>query len=83
MNLTKIYVELGAEKAKALISFHYFSGCNTVEKDTRKSNDTWTKLFLNRNLDIFKVFQLISRHIKIEIMHNLEVFAAKVCSRKH
>ena len=47
INLTKIYEQLGAEKAKALIGFHCFSSCDTVEKITGKSKDTWTKSFLN------------------------------------
>ena len=34
INLTKLYKQLGAEKAKALISFHCLSGCNNDEKFT-------------------------------------------------
>ena len=37
INLTKVYEQLGAEKANTLIGFHYFSGCNTVEKFNGKS----------------------------------------------
>ena len=33
------------------------------------------------NSDVFEAFQLIARHINTEIMHNLEVFAAKVCNK--
>ena len=40
MNLTKVYVQLRAGKARALFSFHFFSGCDTVEKFTRKKKDT-------------------------------------------
>ena len=40
INLTKVYEQLGAKKANALIGFYCFSGCNTVEKFTRKSKDT-------------------------------------------
>ena len=43
IDLTKVYVQLGAEKGKALIGFHCFSGCNTVEKFTKKCKDTWKK----------------------------------------
>ena len=73
MDLTKVYVQLGAEKAKALIGFHCFSGCDTVEKSTKKFKDTWINSFLNNDLYVFQAFQLIPRHIYIEIMHNLEV----------
>ena len=34
MNLTKVYVQQRAEKAKALIGFHCFSCCDTIEKFT-------------------------------------------------
>ena len=30
INLTKIYEQLGAEKAKTIIGFHCFSGCDTL-----------------------------------------------------
>ena len=43
IKLTKVYVQLGAEKAKALIGFHCFSGCDSVEKFTGKCKNTWTK----------------------------------------
>ena len=39
INLTKLYKQLGAEKAKALISFHCLSGCNNDEKFTSNSKD--------------------------------------------
>ena len=61
VNLTKVYEQLGAEKANTLIGFHCFSDCDTVEKLTGKSKDTWTKLFLNSDLDVFKTFQLLPR----------------------
>ena len=37
INLTKINEQLGAEKAKALIGCHGFSGCSTFEKINGKS----------------------------------------------
>ena len=40
VNLTKVYEQLGAEKANTLIGFHCFSDCDTVEKLTGKSKDT-------------------------------------------
>ena len=43
------------------------------------------KSFLNSNLDVFKVLQLITRHINTKIInykYNLEVFAAKVYNKK-
>ena len=76
-------MQVGAEKAKTLIGFHCFSGCDTVEKFTRKTKDTWMKLFLNRELEVFKVFQLIPKHINTKIVHNLEVFLTKVYNKKH
>ena len=78
-----MYVQLGAEKTKALIGFYCFSACITVEKITRESKDTWTKSYLNSDLGVFKAFQLIPRHINIEIIHNLEIFAAKNAVKKH
>ena len=33
--------------------------------------------------DAFETFQLIPRQINTEIMHNLEVFAVKVCNKKY
>ena len=44
-----------------------------VEKFNGKSKDTCTKLFLNSNLNILKVFQLLPGHVNTKIMHNLEV----------
>ena len=64
------------------IVFHCFSGCNNVEQFIRKSKDTWTKLFLNSDLDVCKAFQLIPRHL-YQNKDNLKVFAAKVYSKKH
>ena len=40
VNLTKVYEQLGAEKANTLIGFHCFSACDTVEKLTGESKDT-------------------------------------------
>ena len=40
MNLTKVYVQQRAEKAKALIGFHRFSDRDTIEKFTSKKKDT-------------------------------------------
>ena len=37
---------------------------------------------LNSDLDVFKAFQSLPRHVNAEIMHNLEVFKAKVYSKK-
>ena len=82
INLTKVYELLETEKAKALIGFHCFSGCDTVERFTGKSKRTWTKLFLSSDLDVFKAFQPLPRHVNAEIMHNLEVFTTKVYSKK-
>ena len=76
-------MQVGAEKAKTLIGFHCFSGCDTVEKFTRKTKDTWMKWFLNRELEVFKVFQLIPKHINTKIVDNLEVFLTKVYNKKH
>ena len=56
INLTKVYEQLGAEKANSLIGFHCFSNCDTVKKFTEKSKGTWTKSFLNSDLDVFKAF---------------------------
>ena len=78
-----VCVQLGAEKAKALIGFHCFSDFDTVEKFTGKSKDTQTTSFLNSELEVSKVFQLIPRRINTKIMHNLEIFATKVYNKKH
>ena len=83
ISLIKVYEQVGAEKAKALIGFHRFSGCNTVEKFTGKSKGTWTKSFLNSDLDVFKALQLLPKHVNTKIMHNLEVFTPKMYSKKH
>ena len=40
INLTEAYEQLGAEKEKARTGFHYFSGCDTIEKFTGKSKNT-------------------------------------------
>ena len=32
---------------------------------------------------VFKAFQSLPRHVNTEIMHSLEVFTAKVYSKKH
>ena len=56
INLTKLYKQLGAEKAVTVIGFHCFSGCDTVEKFQGKSKDTWTKSFLNSDLDVCKSY---------------------------
>ena len=37
---------------------------------------------LNSDLDVSKAFQSLPRHVNTEIMHNLEVFDAKVYSKK-
>ena len=50
INVNKVYVQLGAEKAKALIGFYCFSGCDTAPEDTE------AKSFLNSELGVFKVF---------------------------
>ena len=47
INLTKVYEQLGAEKAKGLIGFHCFSCCKTAEKFIKKYKDTWSKSFSN------------------------------------
>ena len=62
------------------IGFEYLMDNDTVEKFTEKFKDTWTKSDLNRNVS--EALQLIPRHINTKIMHNLEVFAAKVCNKK-
>ena len=56
INLTKIYQHLGAEKPNVLIGIRCFSGCDTVDKFTKKPKDTWTKSFLKSDLDVFKRF---------------------------
>ena len=80
INLTKVYDQPGAEKANALIGFQCFTGCDTVEKFTGKSKNECTKLFFSSNLDVFKGFQLLPRHVNTKIMHILEVFTAEVYS---
>ena len=77
-----MYEQLGAEKANALIGFHFFSGCDAVEKFTRKFKDARTKSFLNSDLDVFKAFPLLLKHVNTEIMHNLKAFTPKVYSQK-
>ena len=76
INLTRECEWLGAGKVKALIDFHCFSDCDTDEKFTCKSKDSWAKSFLNID-SIFKVFQFILRHFNTEIMHSLEVSLLK------
>ena len=76
INLTREYEWLGAGKVKAVTGFHCFSNCDTDEKFTGKSKDSWTKSFLNID-SIFKAFQFILRHFNTEIMHSLEVSLLK------
>ena len=40
VNLPNAYAQLGTEEAKALIDFHCFSGCNSVEEFTGKTKGT-------------------------------------------
>ena len=40
LNFPKAYAQLGTEEAKALIDFHCFSGCNSVEEFTGKTKGT-------------------------------------------
>ena len=83
INLTKVYELLETEKAKALIGFHCFSGCDTVERFTRKSKGTWTKPFLSSDLDVFKALQPLPRHVNTEIMHNLKYSQLKYIVKKY
>ena len=58
------------------------SSCDAVEKFTRKSRDARPKSFLNSDLDVFKAFQLLLRHVNTKMMHKLDVLTAKVWSKK-
>ena len=40
------------------------------------------KTFLSSDLDVFKAFQLLPRHVNTKIMHDLEVFTTKVYIKK-
>ena len=40
------------------------------------------KIVFEQRLDVFKAFQLLPRHENTKIMNNLEVFTAKVYSKK-
>ena len=47
---------LGDEKPKAMAGFHVPTGCDTVEKFTSKSKETWKKHFLQAGSKIFNAF---------------------------
>ena len=69
---------------KALIGFHCFSGCGTVQKINRKTRVCMGKIVFKLTFYvIFKVFQLLPRNVNNKIMYNIEVFTAKLCSKKH
>ena len=81
INLIKINERLGA---KALIGFRCFSSCGTVQKINRKTRVCMGKIVFKLTFYvIFKVFQLLPRNVNNKIMYNIEVFTAKLCSKKH
>ena len=56
INLTLIASSSGDEKAKGLAGFHVLTDCDTVEKFTCKSKETWTKHFLHADRKTLKAF---------------------------
>ena len=56
MDLTLIASSLDDEKAKPLAGFHALTGCDTVKKFTSKSNEAWTKHFLQADSKILNAF---------------------------
>ena len=56
IDLTLMASSLGDEKPKAMAGFHVPTGCDTVEKFTSKSKETWKKHFLQAGSKIFNAF---------------------------
>ena len=56
IKLIKVNEQLGAGKANALVFFHCFSGCDTVENLLESPKIHEQKFSLSRDLDVFKTF---------------------------
>ena len=63
-NIDILHGFLGFEHAKCLLTLHYLTGCNTVEKFHNVSKESWTKLFLQINdREIFKAFESLLEEV--------------------
>ena len=54
IDISVIFEDLGKLSCSALLGFHAFTGCDTVEKFTGISKEKWTKLFLSLDEPILK-----------------------------
>ena len=73
-----VYQEIGGTKAEALIGFHCFSGCDTVETFSGKSKAKLTTVFLKSPPNIITAFSKLCDELVDDILSKIEIFTAGV-----
>ena len=75
--------EIGRTKAEALIGFHCFSGCDTIETFSGKSKAKWTTVFPKSPPNIITAFSKLCDELADDILSELEIFTAGVYNTKN
>ena len=77
IDISIISKSLGTSRCSALIGFHAFTGCDTVEKFTGISKERWTKLFLITEESILKALTNFQSNIDSSNWDCLEKFVCQ------
>jgi hypothetical protein len=82
IDVTRVHQEIGKAKAEAIIGFHCFTGCDTVEKFSGKTKSKWTQAFLKCSPSVINAFIKLSTEVSDDILCELESFTASVYNPK-
>jgi len=74
IDIQKSVQVLGHDKAKALIGFHAFTGCDTTEKFRSKTKLKWWKMFEKSSATIVRAFSSLgkSENLDEDTINDLE-----------
>lgn len=65
LQIRPIWTALGADKAKALPTFHAFTGADNTGRFSRVGKTTWFKIFLKADGDAIRALQMLSENIEV------------------
>ena len=82
LDVTRIHDNKKSEITNAVIGMHCFSGCDTVEKFSRKTKIAWMQAFMNTKNDVLEAFKKLKMGLSEEIVLKLAEFMAKVYMKK-
>ena len=60
IRIQPIWTAVGAERAKAWLAFHAFTGTNNTRRFSRIDKTTWLQVYMKADRDVISALQMLS-----------------------